>query len=529
MDVYILWGFLGSGKTTLINYLLSTYMADKKVVVVENESGTESVDGVLLRSRDYLVKDLVSGCICCTLRMELPRVIEDIRHSIHPEIVLIEPSGLASLEELMQIPGFKPDGIVTLIDAPMYAFLQKLNPDFYRRQFRLSSVILLTKTEQVDVPMINRIVDELLTIKPRLRIIPDYRELCREDWKIVWQEGRNYGLNACLPVYSKVSGPEYKTWTLHVHSPLDIYFCEALFNRVNKKYPNGIIRAKGIVRDLKGQWEKVDYVHGRMSSELLSPSCEMENSGFISVWWDKQEEGFPREWISSYLSASEVPCSVDYLLVDDQELYRSLGFKDSVPDVYMLDFIQRLKQEALSICVPRFGYRFVSGERTDRHSLVVGGQTFVPEAIIVSCLRNSDFFAAIVASVGKELDEWIEKKRSGEDVMEAFIADALGSVIVESIVTWGLAFIENQMKDWNLGTSNSYSPGYCGWNVVEQRLFFSLLPDKFCGISLTDSCLMLPIKSVSALVGIGKDVEKRPYGCAICKKKDCFKRKEVGY
>ena len=63
--------------------------------------------------------------------------------------------------------------------------------------------------------------------------------------------------------------------------------------------------------------------------------------------------------------------------------------------------------------------------------------------------------------------------------------------------------------------------------MAEQRIFFSMLPDGFCGISLTDSCLMLPIKSVSALVGIGGNIEKKPYGCAICRKKDCFKRKEV--
>lgn len=527
MDVYILWGFLGSGKTTLINHLLSTCLAGKRVVVVENESGTESVDGFLLRSRNYQVKDLVSGCICCTLRLELPRVIEEIKNSIHPDIVLIEPSGLASLEELIQIPGFKPDGIVTLIDAAMYAFLKKLNPDFYRRQFRLSSVVLLTKTEQVEPFVAQEIIEDLLAIQPRLRILSDYRTLLPEDWDSVWQTCRQYGLQTCLPVYANVVGPVYETWTLWVNSPLDIYFCEGLFNRINKKYPNGIIRMKGIVRGLEGPWQKVDYVNGSISVELISQPCEMEGNGFVSIWWNRQQIDFPIRGISSFLNATEVVCQVEFLRVDDQELYRSLGFRETMPDAYMLDFIQRMKQEALSVCNPRFGYRFVSGKQTDKNSLVVGGKTFVPEAIIVNCLRDSDFFAEIVASVGKELDEWIEQKRSGEDVMEAFIADALGSVIVEAIVAWGLVYLEERMKDWDLKVSNSYSPGYCGWNVVEQRLFFSLLPERFCGISLTDSCLMLPIKSVSSLVGIGKDIKKKAYGCAICKKKDCFKRREL--
>ena len=60
MRVYIIWGFLGSGKTTLINHLLSTYWVDKRVVIIENESGTTSVDSLLLRSKDYHVRFAMS-------------------------------------------------------------------------------------------------------------------------------------------------------------------------------------------------------------------------------------------------------------------------------------------------------------------------------------------------------------------------------------------------------------------------------------------------------------------------------------
>ena len=74
--------------------------------------------------------------------------------------------------------------------------------------------------------------------------------------------------------------------------------------------------------------------------------------------------------------------------------------------------------------------------------------------------------------------------------------------------------------------SNAYSPGYCDWNVSEQQLFFSMLPVGFCGVTLTDSCMMLPIKSVSSLLAVGKNTEKKPYGCAICQNKSCIKRKD---
>ena len=175
MNIYIIWGFLGSGKTTLINYLLSSYLSGKKVVVIENESGTESVDSVLLRSKNYQVKDLNSGCICCTLRQELPIAIKEIEISVRPDILLIEPSGLASLEDLVRIPDIRIDGIISLVDVHMYAFLKKLNFDFYRRQFYLSSVILLTKTSEAEEAKIRSVINDLLMIQPRLEIVQEYQ------------------------------------------------------------------------------------------------------------------------------------------------------------------------------------------------------------------------------------------------------------------------------------------------------------------------------------------------------------------
>ena len=75
-----------------------------------------------------------------------------------------------------------------------------------------------------------------------------------------------------------------------------------------------------------------------------------------------------------------------------------------------------------------------------------------------------------------------------------------------------------------LRISNSYSPGYCGWNVAEQHRLFALLPERPCGIELGRSALMKPEKSVSGIIALGREVEKRPYGCAICNRRNCYKR-----
>jgi hypothetical protein len=72
--------------------------------------------------------------------------------------------------------------------------------------------------------------------------------------------------------------------------------------------------------------------------------------------------------------------------------------------------------------------------------------------------------------------------------------------------------------------TNRYSPGYCGWDVSDQHKLFSLLPNNFCGIKLTENALMIPIKSVSAVIGIGKNVERKDYQCSICEIEFCYKR-----
>ena len=115
MDIYLVWGFLGSGKTTLINHLLSGYLKEKKVVVLENESGKESVDGSFLKSRQFSVVDMKAGCICCTLRLKLVESLHEISRLYNPDVVLIEPSGLASLEELQRIPNLNLSGVISLL------------------------------------------------------------------------------------------------------------------------------------------------------------------------------------------------------------------------------------------------------------------------------------------------------------------------------------------------------------------------------------------------------------------------------
>lgn len=214
------------------------------------------------------------------------------------------------------------------------------------------------------------------------------------------------------------------------------------------------------------------------------------------------------------------------LPIDRKEIDISLDYYNSGYNSHLEMLIADFLSELASFNSYKFGYKHIINGRIEEANVICLENIILnPQSIIMNCFKESTSFIVLVATVGDEVDNWIERKKGNNDIIESFVADALGSVIVEAIVKYALLYLEKEMGKENLKISNSYSPGYCGWDIIEQQKIFSLLPDRFCGITLTKSSLMLPIKSVSALVGVGEKIKRKEYGCKICKKKDCYKRR----
>ena len=518
MKTFLIWGFLGSGKTTFINYLLSKVFVGQRVVVLENESGKCSVDEVVLRCQNYDVVSLSSGCVCCTLRSDLMRTIEDIRNSFDPDILLLEPSGLASLMDLLSIPKCHFDKVVTLLDIHQMEFLMRINKVYYQRQFALSPVIVLTKLENEPLQRIDQICADLQSLNPNAMIVDKpYAELPVDSIERMFDVDERRMQVVPAFIYEK-NRMNYVVENYELKKSVDR---ELLMRFLRKCAVSSrkLVRAKGICCDKEGNYWSVGYDLSTFSiNEIKPPVGFTRENCSLALWW---ENGFPAPDEESHI----LPISIDDLTFSDKELYETLGYRDAVPDEYILSFIDRLKKELFAVCVPQFGYRLLDGVALGTSMLIVGNQVITPYRIITKALEKSDCFYLLLATVGKEANEWILRKRGGADIMETWIADALGSVLVEAIVTAGKIKLEQIAQDKGWRITNSYSPGYCSWNVSEQRRLFAMLPKGFCGVTLTESSLMLPIKSVSALVGVGENVEKSAYHCDICTKKDCYKRR----
>lgn len=144
---------------------------------------------------------------------------------------------------------------------------------------------------------------------------------------------------------------------------------------------------------------------------------------------------------------------------------------------------------------------------------------------IASYMEEATRLALFVCTAGPLFTDLSNEYLTQGDLPEAFITDAVGSVTVENAMSKIRQSLEEDMKLLGLNTGNCYSPGYCEWNIKGQQTLFSLIDSNPTGVTLTESCLMQPIKSVSGIIGIGKNLQKRPSGCSICHNTTCVYRR----
>jgi hypothetical protein len=154
----------------------------------------------------------------------------------------------------------------------------------------------------------------------------------------------------------------------------------------------------------------------------------------------------------------------------------------------------------------------------------VNGVTFLIGKKIAQQLKNADGAALFICTAGVGISEKSKELMAAGNFIEGYIFDVIGSVTVEAAIDKIQENFENDLNILGKKMANRYSPGYCGWALNEQKSFFALFPKGHCGIRLSDSCLMDPIKSVSGVMGFGTNVKKTANECLMCELKTCVYR-----
>jgi cobalamin-dependent methionine synthase I len=146
--------------------------------------------------------------------------------------------------------------------------------------------------------------------------------------------------------------------------------------------------------------------------------------------------------------------------------------------------------------------------------------------IIERQLQGAEGYALFICTSGTEFESFQQRLKQEGDMVRVFIADALGSVIAEKCADKMEQALQENIDKLGWKHTNRFSPGYCGWHVAQQQVLFPLFDGHTCGVQLTDSSLMVPIKSVSGIMGVGREVRKLDYTCGLCTFEKCYKRKK---
>lgn len=218
-------------------------------------------------------------------------------------------------------------------------------------------------------------------------------------------------------------------------------------------------------------------------------------------------------------TAEEVlPSSKDIIKWLNYDLHNYPSFLDEAIQ-FSLDIITRNAK-------PMGGFVILSGEQIvfGKSSISIQNVVLDSEKIISRYFKNAHSLAIMLVTIGEE-PERISKKLINEgDPLTGYILDSAASLAVEKTADLVEQNLNEIIRSEKLYTTNRYSPGYCGWNVSDQHKLFSFLPKNFCGVSLNENAMMVPIKSISAIVGIGTDVTKEEYDCELCDVDFCYKR-----
>ena len=223
---------------------------------------------------------------------------------------------------------------------------------------------------------------------------------------------------------------------------------------------------------------------------------------------------------------NEISYSFGELTLDKNHLSAMLGFPDGILPEPFNQYVAEALQESESLCDVRGAFCFPENSAfiANNSQILVDGIEFGIGKTVAKELRNTTLVSLLICTAGEGISRRSQELLKGENPVLGYVFDVLGSMIVETVADQLQKEIKQIAFSRGLSITNRYSPGYCKWSVADQHKLFSFFPPNCCGIRLTDSALMYPIKSVSGMIGLGKEVKFREYTCDLCSQIECFHR-----
>lgn len=293
-QVDIISGFLGAGKTTLIKKLLKEAIDNQKTILIENEFGEIGIDGGFLKDAGIEIREMNSGCICCTLVGDFEASLKEVLEKYHPDRIIIEPSGVGKLSDVIRavrvLDGEKDvrlNSATVVVDAMKVKMYMKNFGEFYNDQIEHAGAIILSRTGNIKPDKLEKAIELLRSINKDAQIITTPWEQLEGNRMLEVMEGN--GIDLVSQMMEEVEDHEHHHHEHHDHDHNDhahhhhhhaddiftswgfetakVFTEDELTSMLTKLADDetygAVLRAKGLVAsNEEGVWFYFDYVPG---------------------------------------------------------------------------------------------------------------------------------------------------------------------------------------------------------------------------------------------------------------------------
>ena len=304
VKVNIISGFLGAGKTTLIKKLLTGSVAKEKIILLENEYGEVGVDGSFMKDSGIIVDELNSGCICCTLVGDFQKAVDELIAKYHPDRLLIEPSGVGKLSEILAAVERAKErhsdlvvtGCATVVDAGKCRMYMKNFGEFFLDQIKTSATVIFSRTQLLSAERIEKSRALVEEQHPGVRIVTTpWDDLSADTLLEVIESGKPMEIHLDDDDDDDDHDEDEHEHHHHDHEDGETCSCghhhhhhhghdadevfvsvgvetanryeqdevKAMLDKLSDEEEYGtVLRAKGVLQNAAGEWFQFDYVPG---------------------------------------------------------------------------------------------------------------------------------------------------------------------------------------------------------------------------------------------------------------------------
>jgi len=305
--INLLFGFLGSGKTTLARRILETLGPQRRLALIVNEFGDVGVDGDILKGHDIDLVQLSSGCLCCTLKGSLLAAIVELTEKSPLDHIVIEATGVAEPDEMLSSFSessfqecFELGPLITVVDTPKYLKIREMLGPFYEAQVEKADVVILNKLDLAAAELIEAVREEVVDLNESALL--RYSEHCDVDLRELL-DGPSSGVqarfvSALADAHRDHPQQDHKA----LHAPAESFVLEApepmsraATQTLFAGAPEGLWRAKGFIRIDGSDW-LVQFAMGELE---ITPAAPRERHYLVFIG-----DALDRDWFQRGLDSA---------------------------------------------------------------------------------------------------------------------------------------------------------------------------------------------------------------------------------